>query len=354
MPKISVIIPVYNVEQYLHECINSVINQTLSDIEIICIDDGAKDNSGKILDEYVSKDKRIKVFHKKNEGYGKAMNIGLNNATGEYIGIVEPDDYIKPDMYEQLYKIATDNSLDFIKSDFYRFKGDGENIQLFYNKLAMDDKYYNRIINPNIETRCYSFIMNTWCGIYRRNYLEKFHIRHNETPGASFQDNGFWWQTFLFATRGYFLNIPYYMNRRDNPNSSVYDKSKIFTIPDEFCWIETLILNNQKYENLGLFYARKFSAYMAGYNRVIDKYKKIYIKRFRDDFIKTIDSPYFDTNFFKGAKMDKLNLLIHNPNKFYRKTTGKNSLLQNIFSVKNSKYHKIITMFGVKIKLKKQ
>ena len=100
MPKVSIIVPTYNVEQYLREAMDSIINQTLKDIEIICIDDGSTDNSGKILDEYASKDSRVKVIHKKNGGYGKAMNVGLDNATGEYVGIVEPDDYIEPDMYE--------------------------------------------------------------------------------------------------------------------------------------------------------------------------------------------------------------------------------------------------------------
>lgn len=354
MAKISVIVPVYNVEQYLKECLNSIINQTLKDIEIITVDDGSKDESGKILDEYALKDSRIKVIHQKNGGYGKAMNVGLDCAKGEYIGIVEPDDYIKLEMYEKLYQIAKDNDLDFVKSDFYRFKGKGDNIELYYNRLATDDKYYNRVINPNIETKAYNFIMNTWCGIYRRKYIEEFHIRHNETPGASFQDNGFWWQTFLFAQKGYFLNIPYYMNRRDNPNSSVYDKSKVLTVPEEYCWIESIIKKNKKNENLGLFYAREFSAYMAGYNRISNKYKKMYIKRFRHDFMQITKNPYFDLNYFTGEKLKKLNLLLEKPNEFYRKTTGKYSLIHTIFSIKsnNRGSHKIITILGIKVKFK--
>ena len=120
-PKVSVIIPVYNVEKYLAKCIESVINQTLTEIEIICVDDGSTDLCPKILDEYASKDKRIKVIHKENEGYGKTMNIGLDLAQGEYIGLVESDDYILPNMYEILYKKAKENDLDLIKSNFYFF-----------------------------------------------------------------------------------------------------------------------------------------------------------------------------------------------------------------------------------------
>ena len=100
MAKVSIIVPTYNVENYLVECLESIVNQTLKDIEIICIDDGSTDNSGKILDEYAQKDSRIKVIHKENAGYGKAMNLGLDNATGEYIGFVDSDDFVGEDTYK--------------------------------------------------------------------------------------------------------------------------------------------------------------------------------------------------------------------------------------------------------------
>ena len=139
MPKVSIIVPTYNVEQYLHECMDSIINQTLKDIEIICVDDGSTDNSGKILDEYATRDNRIKVIHKQNGGYGRAMNVGFDNATGEYIGIVEPDDYVALDMYEELYKKAIENDVDFIKADFNRFVNENNELKLFYNKLIMEN-----------------------------------------------------------------------------------------------------------------------------------------------------------------------------------------------------------------------
>ena len=80
----------------------------------------------------------------------------------------------------------------------------------------------------------FKFIINTWCGIYKRDFIEKYHIRHNETPGASFQDNGFWFQTFMFAKTAYFMDTPFYMNRRDNPNSSVKNKEKVYAIKNEY------------------------------------------------------------------------------------------------------------------------
>lgn len=105
MSKVSIVIPVYNVEKYLRECLNSVCRQTLADIEIICVDDGSTDQSGCILDEYAAKDDRFQIIHKKNEGYGKAMNVGMAAVTSPYVGIVESDDLIASDMYEQLYQL---------------------------------------------------------------------------------------------------------------------------------------------------------------------------------------------------------------------------------------------------------
>ena len=113
--------PTYNVERYFRQCIESVINQTLEDIEIIPVDDGSPDNCGKIMDEYAAKDKRIKPIHQENGGYGKAVNAGIEAATGEYIGIVETDDYIEADMYEKLYNQAKKFDADVCKCGFFEY-----------------------------------------------------------------------------------------------------------------------------------------------------------------------------------------------------------------------------------------
>ena len=114
--KVSIIIPTYNVEEYLEECLDSVCRQTLKDIEILCVNDGSTDGSLEIIKRYAAKDERIVVLDGPNGGYGKAMNRGLDAATGEYIGIVEPDDFIALTMYEDLAKLADENALDFVKA----------------------------------------------------------------------------------------------------------------------------------------------------------------------------------------------------------------------------------------------
>lgn len=109
---ISIIIPVYNAEDYMERCINSVIDQTYQDIEIILIDDGSNDRSGKICDKYQMIDNRVKVIHKENQGVSAARNTGIDIATGDFIGFVDADDYIEKDMYEYLYKIINQNNAD--------------------------------------------------------------------------------------------------------------------------------------------------------------------------------------------------------------------------------------------------
>jgi len=354
MTKVSIIVPTYNVEQYLHECMDSIINQTLKDIEIICVDDGSKDNSGKILDEYAAKDNRIKVIHKENGGYGKAMNVGLDNATGEYIGIVEPDDYVELDMYETLYNKAVENNVDLIKADFYRFVGTGETIQLFYNRLDKSKKYYNRVINLHEDLTPFTFIMNTWSGIYKKDFIEKYHIRHNTTPGASFQDNGFWFQSFALAQRAYFLDKPFYMNRRDNPNSSVKDKGKVYLMKYEYDYIRKFLeeVPDRFSKFISIYTYKKFHSYLFNYNRIDIQFKKEFLQLFSKEFKQAAKNNELDYKWFSKSELEKLKLIIYNPTKFYRKSLNKLSFNETFFSIKNSGIHKVVTIFGIKFKFK--
>ena len=199
MAKVSVILPIYNVQQYLEECLDSVIRQTLDDLEIICVNDGSTDESLKIIEDYAARDSRIVVITGPNGGYGKAMNKGLDRATGDYIGIVEPDDYVDLHMFEDLHTVASEYDLDFVKADFYRFTRGEDGIEhRQYELLDRTNTRYGQVLNPSVDPECIRFTLNTWTGIYKREFIEKFGIRHNETPGASFQDNGFYFQ-ILFS-----------------------------------------------------------------------------------------------------------------------------------------------------------
>lgn len=155
-PKVSIVMPTYNVEKYFSQCIESVINQTLKEIEIIPVDDWSPDNCGKIMDEYAEKDKRIKPIHKENGGYGSAVNLGIEKAMREYIAILETGDWVEPNAYELLYNEAKRNDTDMTKCMFYFYnsfrkyenKIEKDKIYLYTNspKWAFDLKQYPQLL----------------------------------------------------------------------------------------------------------------------------------------------------------------------------------------------------------------
>ena len=133
MVKVSIIVPVYNVEKYLERCMKSLLGQSLQDIEIILVDDGSKDNCPQLCDEYAKMDRRIKVVHKNNEGLGFARNTGLKIATGEYVTFLDSDDYVEPETYEVIYNKAIECNLDICYFKNRRFLLDGSRQELFFN-----------------------------------------------------------------------------------------------------------------------------------------------------------------------------------------------------------------------------
>jgi len=189
MPKISIIMPTYKVEQYLKQCLDSVVNQTLKDIEIIPVNDGSPDSCGQIIDEYAARDPRIKPIHQENGGYGKAVNAGINAAIGEYIGIVETDDFCEPTMFEELYRRAKELDADVCKCDFNYYYGEKKGYES-YNKMktvAKEGEIFTIKENPRI----FRYHVSIWSAIYRREYLNKFNIRVEESKSASYQDMPF-------------------------------------------------------------------------------------------------------------------------------------------------------------------
>ncbi|MDY3918010.1 MAG: glycosyltransferase [Candidatus Limivivens sp.] len=319
MPKVSIIVPTYNVAQYLDQCMTSLINQTLKDIEMICINDGSTDNSLEILKRYAASDSRIKIIDKENGGYGIGMNIGLDHCTGEYVGIVEPDDYVKLNMYEDLYNLAKQHDVDIIKADFYRFVHDKNEKQVdIYNALYGDQGIYNRVIDPAEEPIVFKCIMNTWSGIYKRSFLLEHGIRHHETPGASFQDNGFWFKTFCYAKRIYFVNKPYYMNRRDNPNSSVHNPAKVYCMNDEYAYIHDFLDEHPEFKEryIGMYSFKRFHNYVASYYRIGDEFKEEYLERFQKEFQEAMEAGELREEIFTESEWEMIQILVRNAEAF--------------------------------------
>lgn len=336
--KVSIIIPVCNVEQYLVECLNSAVNQTLHDIEIICVNDGSKDSSLEILLDYAERDSRIKVIDKDNAGYGHTMNLGMDMANGEYIGIIESDDYVDLNMYEELYKIAQENRLDWIKADFNRFVIDKGRIVNTYNDVAKKKEYYNRVISPEEEPFSFRFIMNTWSGIYSRRFLVSNNIRHQETPGASFQDNGFWFQSMIYAKRIYVVDKPYYMNRRDNPNSSVYNKGKADCIIEEYKYIYNILCrDNTKLQVFAPQYnLKKYHNYLFHYNRIANESKLEFLEKISKEFKAAFDNGEIDSELYFSHELDEVEWIANDPKDYFEQHNDDSVAVSVIIPVYNA------------------
>lgn len=305
-PKVSIVLPIYNAEPYLRECLDSVVNQTLKDIEIICVNDGSTDNSLEIIKEYAKKDIRIRYIDKPNAGYGQTMNCGMDLATGEYIGIVEPDDFIKPEMYETLYNKAKEFDLDIIKANYYKFEKIGADYNYKREKLINDSKYYNTIMTPASHTRLLTTMTINPAGIFKKSFLNQYNIRHNETPGAAYQDNGFWVQTIYQADKILFLDNPFYCYRQDNPNQSMKKKNNLWTIPDEYAFIDKIFEKNKKLQKFKSIYIyRKFIAYIFHLTaRISVSYWPEYLKRMQKEFKNT------DLKYFSEQEKQQLELIL--------------------------------------------
>lgn len=185
MPKVSIIVPVYNVESYIDRCMQSLLNQTLKDIEIILVDDGSPDNCPKICDEYVKKDFRVKVIHKKNEGLGYARNSGLSIATGDFVAFVDSDDYVSKDMYEKLYNYADVNNLDTVYCCYSKVKSDNtiinrhlvnENMILFtsQNKTPILE---GMLCNMPGKNRDFKYGTQVWIALYSNKIIKSQNIK---------------------------------------------------------------------------------------------------------------------------------------------------------------------------------
>ena len=157
MPKVSLIIPVYNVENYIEKCLNSVVNQTLKDMEVIIVNDGSKDSSKQKIEKYLKKYPRIKYLEKENGGLSDARNYGMPYATGEYIAFLDSDDYVESTMYEEMYEVAKKENADMVECDFiweYPNKQKEDIGQIYTNKKQMLEKVrvvaWNKLIKREI------------------------------------------------------------------------------------------------------------------------------------------------------------------------------------------------------------
>lgn len=267
--KVSVLIPCYNVDQYIDECLSSVLSQSLKDIEVICINDGSTDMTKKILYSYAKVDNRIKIIDKQNTGYGDSMNMGLELAIGEYIGIVEGDDFVDGKMFEELYYIAKKENTEIAKSCYYEYTK--QKTILRSNKIAK-----NVVLSPMKDKSIFFHTPSIWAAIYKRNWLNQNNIRFLPTPGASYQDTSFFFKCNACCNRFIMTHKAFLYYRRDRIGSSVKSKNKVFCVCKEWNEIYRFLRKNKKrFEFVyGFVLNAQFNTYKWNFKR-IEKANKI-------------------------------------------------------------------------------
>ena len=305
-PKVSVVLPIYNASGYLRECLDSICKQTLKDIEIICVNDGSTDNSLQIIKEYAAKDIRIRYIDKPNGGYGQTMNCGMELARGEYIGIVEPDDFIKPEMYETLYNKAKQNDLDIAKANLVLFSS-ADPSKTIVRQYLNSEQGYNKVGSP-LELQQYMVCsFNTCSAIYKRSFLKENNIFYNETPGAAFQDTTFWFKTHCSAEKMIVLNESFYYYRQDNPNQSIRNKEIGKFLIYEYNIIAEWMLKHRKTSFLPTYFYRKFKGFMWYVAKLDELAALDFYKQMQLEFQKDANQQTYNTDLFDFKDKQLLN-----------------------------------------------
>ena len=284
---LSVIIPVYNVENYLNECLDSVTSQTLEDMEIICIDDGSTDNSPDILKEYSKKDKRIKIITKENGGQATARNLGIKEAQGEYIAFVDSDDFIEPTMFEKLYTKAKDNNLDIAMCKIATYDNQTEEIKdnVWYYMLGVFRDFEKDIFNhkDTKEFTCH-IAVTPYNKIYKTTLLKENNILFPE--GLIFEDEKFFYDTYLRAKRVSIVDefLYYYrINRKGSTVDTIKDNDFSDIVPISKLIRETF-KETDNYEDYKILLSNRFiHLQLARFTQTSQKYKENFFNLLKSD-----------------------------------------------------------------------
>lgn len=243
MAEVSIIVPVYQVENYIRQCVDSILAQTFTDFELLLVDDGSKDKSGQICDEYALMDQRVKVIHKENGGAADTRNIGLNQAVGNYIMFVDSDDYIKPTMLECLYKTISNEDADIVACNYLYFFENNRELD-FFTQIGSEilpgaEIFYNRKNERN-----YGFWTVVWNKLYKKEIFGKVRFR----CGKYYEDEFF--ANDLYQMDIKVVTIPeclYYY--RQHGNSTMRKKSivKNFDLMEAYQERIAVYLKEEKY-----------------------------------------------------------------------------------------------------------
>ncbi len=346
-PKVSVVIPAYNSERYLRQCLDSVLSQTLSDIEVVCVNDGSTDATLQIMRDYEARDPRVHVIDKANAGYGAGINDGFAAATGEYVAILESDDYVLPTMYETYWRAACDaGKPDLVRGNWFKFMGDGPSQKRIPRQPTEIRAWYGHVFDPSKDPMTLRLFGINQPGIYRRAFIVENGIRLNESPGASYQDNGLFFQLMCLAHSCILIEDRLYMLRRDNPDSSFYSKGKVFALCGEYDFIRDFMKKHPELgqERLELAAVKRFHNYKWTMNRIAPELRYTFAERFHDDFATLDAAGELNREHFTAIEWSMLQAVLSSAHLYYllhrqNKMTGNERRQKN--RLKNSREYRM-------------
>lgn len=288
MVKVSVVIPVYNVEDFLEECLESITNQTLTDIEIICVNDGSKDRSLDILNEYAQKDSRITVIDQENGGHAVATNRGMDLACGDYLFLMDSDDILDLKALELTYNLAEEKSVDFVIFQAINYYMDKDEYleEENYSMNALAD-YVGESVFSYRDIRDYVFdiTVTPWSKLYKREFIEENKIRFPE--GLVFDDNVFFYDVLFAAEKITFLK-KHLFKRRWYPTSSTRAGDLRFLNYIDICnliWDVFYRYGEFDYYKDELF-KKKISTVYYWYKNIQDEFKEDFFLKMKEDYEK--------------------------------------------------------------------
>ena len=255
VPKVTVIMYVKNGAPYFRRSLDSVVRQTLQDIEVLVVDGGSTDGTRKTAQAMSQKDSRVRVLSCSRGSVGAQFNMGIMAARGDYIGIVESDDYILPQMYEREYTYAREMGFpDLLRADNYIFWGEGEKEVRVQTRVCHDNSMYGSLLSAERDPQKVLIGGSFWTGIYRRKFLLNHGIFANESNGAAYQDFSFLFQASALADTVCFMRDAFYCYRKDNPQSSCNKPIGIHLIEDEYAFLKEMMVKRGIWEKYARYY----------------------------------------------------------------------------------------------------
>ena len=326
IPQISVLVPIYNVREYLEKCLESLRVQSFTDFEVICLNDGSTDGSREIIKRFVRIDKRFHVLDKENSGYGDTMNHGLDVARGTYIAILESDDFCKPDTLERLHAMIVAFDAEVVKANCELYWTGPPQKTADYELVPR--KQTGRLIDPSRNQEIFYLPAAIWAGLYRREFLESHNIRFTTTPGASYQDTAFSFKIWANARRAVFLDKTFVYYRQDNEASSMKSAAKVFFVCTECDEMERY-LAARKDTPAWLQEVRvklKFNTYLWNYERLDASFQWEFLERFSREMKREEEAGYLNRELFDAWSKLELESILSSPEAYHKErlTSGRN------------------------------